>query len=756
MNKEKHIDVSIIIVHYGKFKILGNCLDSIYDSKPECFFEIIVVDNDEKEKIDKKLQKTYKHVKYIRAAGNIGYGAGNNLGVNQAKGKYILILNPDTRVSKGMIDRLVAYLNQHRKVSVVAPTFIKGNGQVYEYQGSRFLTPISAIFSLSIINKLFPNNPISSKYYLKDLNFHKSREVDSVPGSCFMIRKEVFISVNGFDEKYFLYFEEADLFKRIKDQGGKIVMISNAKVVHYHRKSTPSSLNTKIVFRKSRFKYFFKHFGFVKAIIVEIILRTDFSLFIILVLATVLRFYKLTYLFGFSGELGDNLLDVKNALISRTIPLIGPPTSHPWLNFGPIYYWILSPFVLLFRYNPIAISVLGAISGVIAVYLNYIFITKLFNKTIAIFSSYLIGISAFFVQFSRTGRFMYWVNLLFYPLIYFVATAKKHEIKKYFAIGLIVGVMLNFHLTALVLIPSVLIFLMIRKLLTRKNLLWFFVGSIVPMLPFLIYDTRNNFEMTINFIVWIPYRLSGFLGIVPKNNLTVHSLVATVQSIINYLSVNFYFGNNIITFVIAFFVFISIIIFAKRGNKVNNLLIYTFVISIVAFAIHSNPPIHYFVPIFTFPAITLGYMLSKIWVRKKYKYIVVVFVMLISYLNMNFLFSKKYFFADPTTLDQKTGVVYFKLQKKIVDYIVEDANGRNISLRRIGPNDEFQGNFAQNYEYLMWLNGNEPVRVGDEVIKPQLKPEIQYTIFERTVNQPDQHNSIFWIDKVAILKEELK
>lgn len=265
--------VSIVIVHYKNRKVLFECLDSVNKSRTKASYEIIVVDNDEKQVLDKKLLRKYLRAKYIKSPRNVGYGAGNNLGISKAKGKYVLVLNPDTKVFPKTIDKLVSFLKKNKEAAMVAPNFYHKSFRPFKLQGSRELTPLGAIFSLSFIGKLFPNNPVAQKYFLKDKDFTKTREVGGVPGSCFLIQKSIFEKVGGFDENFFLFFEESDLCKRVKELGHKIYMIPSSKVIHLHKKSTPKTPKIKMIFRKSRFYYFRKHFGLLPAFVVEVFLR---------------------------------------------------------------------------------------------------------------------------------------------------------------------------------------------------------------------------------------------------------------------------------------------------------------------------------------------------------------------------------------------------------------------------------------------------------------------------------------------------
>ena len=286
--------VSIIILRYKEKEELFNCLKSIKKDSPKVSFEVIVVDNNKKERIGPLLKKNFSWVVYIKSPGNIGYGAGNNLGAKYARGEYLFILNPDTKVLPGAVDKLVKFLEKNKKVAVVAPNLIDAQGNLSLQLGSAKLTPLRGIVALSFLNKLFPNNPISKEYWLKDIPVDKKREVGVVPGSAFLVRKGIFEEIRGFDENFFLYFEESDFCKRVKEIGFKIFIVPQAQVIHYWQPAEGTE-KTKRIFSQSRFYYFKKHYGILAAAVVEVFAR--FSkwhalLLVIILLGAFLRLFK--------------------------------------------------------------------------------------------------------------------------------------------------------------------------------------------------------------------------------------------------------------------------------------------------------------------------------------------------------------------------------------------------------------------------------------------------------------------------------
>jgi len=116
--------VSIVIVHYQNRRLLYRCLDSLKQARPQPAFETIVVDNDETPTIEKALKRKFPRVKYVKSPGNVGYAAGNNLGAKLARGKYLFILNPDTRLLPGTLEALVRFLRSKPKAAAAAPLLV--------------------------------------------------------------------------------------------------------------------------------------------------------------------------------------------------------------------------------------------------------------------------------------------------------------------------------------------------------------------------------------------------------------------------------------------------------------------------------------------------------------------------------------------------------------------------------------------------------------------------------------------------------
>lgn len=265
---QKNIKVSIVIVFYKNKKELLLCLQSVKKQKTKYPYEIIVVDNSRGISLEKTISKFADETVYLRSPENLGYAKGNNLGAMYAKGEYIFILNPDTKLSDKAIDLLTDFLNKNKDSAAVSPALIDKKGKLLYQIPEKRLNPLRQIFTYTFMVKLFPDNRIKSEFLQKKTGNELPYEVEVLPGSAIMIRRAVFEKVGGFDKNFFLYFEENDLCQRIREEGYTMQKIPQAKILHDWRPEDGDEKSKK-VFEESRFYYFRKHFGLFSALIIE-------------------------------------------------------------------------------------------------------------------------------------------------------------------------------------------------------------------------------------------------------------------------------------------------------------------------------------------------------------------------------------------------------------------------------------------------------------------------------------------------------
>lgn len=459
---------------------------------------------------------------------------------------------------------------------------------------------------------------------------------------------------------------------------------------------------------------------------------------IITILSAILRLYRLEPNLVFHGELGDNYLVIKNFLIANQIPLLGPATSHPWLSFGPLFYWLMAPVLSFFKFNPVVGAYFIALTQILLVVVNYYVIKRLFSRKAAQISSFLISISPLFVNLTRQSRFFSLVTLFFYPFLYFLITDNL------FLCGLSFGIMLNFHLTPIILVPPILIYL-IKKKTKFRGYGQAVLGLLVPSLPFIIYNFTNGFEMLRNFVLWIPYRVAGFVGVVPKNSPTWTTIMNNFYSLGGFISASFVyrfaFGS---VFVLSVFVYTVYMIKKNwNANKISSefLLVLMFLFGYAGIFIHGSPPSHYYLPLYVLPILFVSLMLARL----KSKELVAGILLVVAVLNLRYFFSKQWFYQNTAQIYENKEVPY-EIQLHIAAAINKDADGRNFSLKRVGQYDYFDKNYSQNYIYLLWWKGNEPVE-GSKLI---------YTVYEKSGELTDGEKKIFGEGGIFVTKKIAK
>jgi len=251
------IDVSIIVVNYNLTNEVRNLLNSIKKYVRDINFEVIVIDNNSQERDIEGLVYEFPEFKFELLNTNYGFGHGNNVGVKKTSGKYLLLLNPDTYLINNLPSNLYNFAIKHPEIAVIGPLLIYEDGglQTSFAKFPNLRQEISLLFKpfniiIRLILKL--NVQFSGDYF----------DVDFIFGSCMFIRRDIFESVNGFDEEYFLFTEETDLCYRLKKEKHKICLYKKAELVHLKSKITGRKpLRRFEQTYKSKLLFYKKHYG---------------------------------------------------------------------------------------------------------------------------------------------------------------------------------------------------------------------------------------------------------------------------------------------------------------------------------------------------------------------------------------------------------------------------------------------------------------------------------------------------------------
>jgi N-acetylglucosaminyl-diphospho-decaprenol L-rhamnosyltransferase len=254
--------LSVIIVSYNTREMTLECLQTLGAQLPASLrAEIFVVDNGSADGSAAAVRAGFPAVIVIENPANTGFGAANNLALRRAAGRYLLLLNSDAFPKPGAISALIDFLERNPGVGVAGPRLLYPDGSMQQ-SCYRFTTPASAWLENLWLTKLLSWRPAFEDYYSWD---HASqRDVDFVIGACLLLRREVYEQTGGFDERFFMYQEEADWQKRIRAAGWRIVFTPGAEVVHIagaSSKDQPVRINRHLF--DSLDKYMIKHHGIV-------------------------------------------------------------------------------------------------------------------------------------------------------------------------------------------------------------------------------------------------------------------------------------------------------------------------------------------------------------------------------------------------------------------------------------------------------------------------------------------------------------
>lgn len=217
------IELSVIIVNYNGFKYLEGCLNSLIQKLSKIIFEIIIIDNNSSDESCNFIRTNYPEVKLIESNINYGFGRGNNEAVKTAKGEYLLLINNDTIVLD-YLKPVLDFLKYDKNIGLVGINMLNAQKKYLPAAGK--FPNYSNMFQLKNLLDLgndFKLGVFKNEYY----------EVDWLGGSFFMLSKKMYFEINGFDEDYFMYVEDVDFCKKIKNKAYKIIFLPNFRYIHF-------------------------------------------------------------------------------------------------------------------------------------------------------------------------------------------------------------------------------------------------------------------------------------------------------------------------------------------------------------------------------------------------------------------------------------------------------------------------------------------------------------------------------------------
>lgn len=256
------MDITVIIVNYNVKHFLEQCLRSVQRASKDLAVETIVVDNNSKDGSQQMLREKFPEVLLIDNQDNPGFSKANNQGIDIAKGKYVLLLNPDTIVQEDTFRRCFDFMEAHPDGGALGVKMLDGEGKFLPESKRALPTPMVSFYKIFGLAAIFPKSRTFGKYHLTYLSKEENHEIEILSGAFMFMRKQTLDEIGGLDETFFMYGEDIDLSFRVLLGGYKNYYLSDTSIIHYKGESTKKgSLNYVRVFYQAMIIFAKKHFG---------------------------------------------------------------------------------------------------------------------------------------------------------------------------------------------------------------------------------------------------------------------------------------------------------------------------------------------------------------------------------------------------------------------------------------------------------------------------------------------------------------
>lgn len=266
------LDLAVVILSYNTKDLLRDCLRSVFAAVGEFTYTVCVVDNASEDGSADMVRIEYPQATLIPSDRNIGYSAGNNLGMRYVGfdqretrsdwqlPRYLLLLNPDTIVPTVAFAQMIRFMDDHPQIGVAGPRVRRPDGSLDRACRRSFPTPMVSFFRMTGLSRLFPRSRILNAYNLEFLPEDAVHAVDSVVGAYMQVRREAIAQVGLLDESYFMYGEDLDWAKRIKDAGWEIWYNGQVEITHVKEASSRRSRKARVAFYEAMWIFYRKHY----------------------------------------------------------------------------------------------------------------------------------------------------------------------------------------------------------------------------------------------------------------------------------------------------------------------------------------------------------------------------------------------------------------------------------------------------------------------------------------------------------------
>jgi len=261
--------LSVIILNYNVRNFLELCVLSVQSAIRNIDAEIIVIDNNSPDDSCNMMKKRFPNVRLIENKENSGFPKGNNIGVAEAKGEYICILNPDTVVAEDTFEKVLAFAEKQQNLGIIGCKLIDGAGNFLPESKRGIPTPFTAFTKVTGLYKL---SDVFGKYYASHLNQDQTGTVEILVGAFMVMKKETYLEVGGFDENCFMYSDDIDLSYMVLKTGKSNYYFHETTVIHYKGESTIRDEKYMQRFRQAMDFFYKKHFR--TSVVFDVFMKT--------------------------------------------------------------------------------------------------------------------------------------------------------------------------------------------------------------------------------------------------------------------------------------------------------------------------------------------------------------------------------------------------------------------------------------------------------------------------------------------------
>jgi len=254
------MQLSVIILNYNVRYFLELCVLSVQQAIQNLEAEIIVVDNNSSDDSCAMMRSRFPHIKLLQNKDNVGFPKGNNIGVAEAQGEYVCILNPDTVVAEDTFEKVLAFARAQEDLGIIGCKLIDGTGKFLPESKRGIPTPWVAFTKIFGLYKWFPNAVLLNKYYAQQLTENQSGKVEILVGAFMVMKRDLYLELEGFDEDCFMYSDDIDLSYRVLQKGKANYYFHETTVIHFKGESTIKDGTYMKRFQEAMNFFYKKHF----------------------------------------------------------------------------------------------------------------------------------------------------------------------------------------------------------------------------------------------------------------------------------------------------------------------------------------------------------------------------------------------------------------------------------------------------------------------------------------------------------------